>query len=378
MDEVLKNYRKINIIISTATLIVIFIFAIIFIKIHFDANQKEIIKYEDSNTLSYKVLLKENDYFDDLYVEQENQYISRLINNISADFGYEFELPEDVSYDYDYSLTLVADVSDSKTGKTIYSLKEPLKAYSKSGVSGKLVIDEPIEIDYNKYNDLITRFVTQYELKNVNSNLQVRLNVDVSESNKKFAKQGIASIGLNIPLTENTVSIDTDYGALGADKFFELDNEETNNKWLIAGIFLSSVGAIGSIALIIYARKTETEEDKYRSEVKKIVNTYDGYISKIQDEFNMDGYQILKVASFADLLEIRDTMHVPIIMLGNDENLTTCFMIPATNNILYIFTIGVTQYALPTGDRVEKVSVSVSSDEIIGEEKSEEDEQIVQ
>lgn len=189
MDEILKNYRKVNIIISTATLIVIFIFAIIFIKIHFDANQKEIVKYEDSNTLSYKVLLKENDYFDDLYVEQENQYISRLIDNISADFGYEFELPEDVSYDYDYSLTLVADVSDPKTGKTIYSLKEPLKAYSKSGVSGKLVIDEPIEIDYNKYNDLITRFVTQYELKNVDSNLQVRLNVDVSESNKKFAKE---------------------------------------------------------------------------------------------------------------------------------------------------------------------------------------------
>lgn len=174
------------------------------------------------------------------------------------------------------------------------------------------------------------------------------------------------------------MSIDADYGALGADKFFELDNEETNNKWLIAGIFLSSVGAIGSIALIIYARKTETEEDKYRSEVKKIVNTYDGYISKIQDEFNMDGYQILKVASFADLLEIRDTMHVPIIMLGNEENLTTCFMIPATNNILYIFTIGVTQYALPTGDSMEKVSVSVSSDEIIGEEKREEDEQTVQ
>lgn len=61
-------------------------------------------------------------------------------------------------------------------------------------------------------------------------------------------------------------------------------------------------------------------------------------------------------------------MHVPIIMLTNEENLTTCFMIPAANNILYFFSIGVTQYALPSGTNSNVgVNVEVSSNDTIKE-----------
>ena len=49
----------------------------------------------------------------------------------------------------------------------------------------------------------------------------------------------------------------------------------------------------------------------------------------------MSGYQILRVKKFVDLLEIRDTMHIPIIMIENKENLVTCFIIPTDNKILY-------------------------------------------
>ena len=61
----------------------------------------------------------------------------------------------------------------------------------------------------------------------------------------------------------------------------------------------------------------------------------------------MQEYQILKVKKFVDLLEIRDTMRLPIIMLENKDKLMSCFMITTANNVLYFFSIGVTQYALP-------------------------------
>lgn len=76
-------------------------------------------------------------------------------------------------------------------------------------------------------------------------------------------------------------------------------SDETNvTASVTSGSTSATLNFLLLIALIIYARKTETEEDRYKNEVRKIVNTYDSYISKIEDEFNMDGYQILKVASF--------------------------------------------------------------------------------
>lgn len=382
MDDLLRDYRKISIIISSIIITIIFIVSLFFIKIHFEKNQLEVLHYEDDSDLSYKVWLKENEFYDEQYVEQENQYISELIDNIEADFEYEFKLQEDLAYNYDYGITATASVTDSKTGKTIYEFSEPIVERKNNKTNDEILINENIDINYNKYNELMKKFVSQYDLKNVDSNLNVKMDVNVDGDTKKFNKQGITVMGVKIPLTTNTVSIDTSYESLNSEKIIPIESSIPLNKtWLYVGSITMIIDFILLIALIIYARKTETEEDKYKSEVRKIVNTYDSYISRIKDEFNMEGYQILKVASFVDLLEIRDTMHVPIIMLGNEEKLTTCFMIPAPNNILYFFSIGVTQYALPAGNNTkddnENVSVSVSSNGIMSEEESEKDEETI-
>lgn len=107
---------------------------------------------------------------------------------------------------------------------------------------------------------------------------------------------------------------------------------------------------------------SRTEEDKYNGKVKRILNNYGSYISKIEDEFNMEGYQILKVANFVDLLEIRDTIHSPIIMIENKEQCVSCFIIPTNNNLLYFYSLGVTQYALPSGKNAD----TVENKEVIG------------
>lgn len=360
MEELSKEYRKITIVIGSIILTIIFILSIFFLKIHLDKAKIDVVHYDDESDLSYKVELKENEYYEDLYVEQENQYISNLINNIEADFEYELKFEEDLEYNYDYEIIATANVIDSKTGKTIYKISEPIVEKVSAKTNEKININEEIDIDYNKYNKLIKRFVTQYDLDKVNSNLNVKMNVNVSGETKDFGKTGITGMELVIPLTTNTVPIDIKYDMLNVDKIIEVKrNTPIDKAWLMAGCVTIGIDFILLLAFIIYIKKTETEEDKYKSELRKIMNTYDSYISRIKDEFNMEGYQILKVASFVDLLEIRDTMHIPIIMLGDKEHLSTCFMIPAPNNILYFFSIGVTQYALPAGKDENTGSISV-------------------
>ena len=75
--------------------------------------------------------------------------------------------------------------------------------------------------------------------------------------------------------------------------------------------------------------------------------------------------KIIKMQSFVDLLEIRDTMRLPIIMLENKEKMITCFMITTDNNVLYFFSIGVTQYALPASP----ISASTETVDVKNEEE---------
>lgn len=112
------------------------------------------------------------------------------------------------------------------------------------------------------------------------------------------------------------------------------------------------IDTISFAILLIYLKKTETEEEKYDKQLKKIINNYDSYISRVEDDFNMQDYQILKVQKFSDLLEIRDTMQLPIIMIEHKEQSITCFVIPTPSNILYFYSISITQPTLPSGTDV--------------------------
>ena len=175
-----------------------------------------------------------------------------------------------------------------------------------------------------------------------------------------FQKEDDSVISIDIPLTTDTVGIDVNYNlSNNVDSLITLKSSYNNSKILLyIAVFILMIDIGLTIGLIIYIRSSLTEEEKYKNELSKIVNNYGTYISEVEDEFDMKDYQILKVKKFVDLLEIRDTMHIPIIMIENKENLVTCFIIPTDNKILYFYSLGVTQYALPTANN-EKIEEQV-------------------
>jgi hypothetical protein len=80
---------------------------------------------------------------------------------------------------------------------------------------------------------------------------------------------------------------------------------------------MSAFTTIIIIILIRYIVKTRTAEDIYHKELKKILNNYHSYIQKINNQFNLSMYQKLKVDTFSDMLEIRDTLQQPILKTKN-------------------------------------------------------------
>ncbi len=346
--EELKENRKSMIYVGISVLILILIFSAFFINIGVKKEDKNYIQYSDKKNLEYKVILKDNEYYKENYIEAGNQYIANLINYINANFKYDFNLQD--TYDYKYKIIGTVEVADEKTDKKIYSFSENLLDEKNGQGDGNLNIDESISIDFNKYNNLIKQFVTSYDLKNANCKLIVNLNLGIKSPTQKFSEQNLNVMSLDIPLTTNTIKIDTNYDLAENDNLIEINKENKSNKvFLIMGISLLIADTILLILFIIYIKKSETEKDRYNNELKKIINNYDSYISRLEDDFDMKGYQVLRVKNFSDLLEIRDTRQLPIIMLENKEQLLTYFAIPTPNNILYFYFISVNQYMLSSG-----------------------------
>ena len=317
------------------------------------------VKYEETGDLEYSVALKENEFYEQDYLEKDRQYIASLVEHINSKFKYRLTLKEDLKYEYIYKIVANVNVIDNKTNKVIYDLSENILEETIGESNNILQIQENVKIDYNKYNDLISKFVTGYKLRDVTSKLTVNMRVKIAGKSEDFEKE-VSVMSLQIPLTTDTIGIDVSYDlANNSDSIITLKSRYNNNEIFLylAIIFLIiDIGLV--VGLIIYIKSSSTEEDKYKSELKKILNTYGTYISEVEDEFDMKGYQILKVKKFIDLLEIRDTMHIPIIMIENKESLTSCFIIPTDNRILYFYSLGITQYALPTGSS-EKAEESV-------------------
>ena len=304
------------------------------------------ICYKENSDVDYKVFLKENEFYNDEYSKKDNQYIATLIDYIVADFSYDLEIFEsDIKYDYKYRVEAEVNVEEKTTNKSIYNFKDVLvENKTFEGNEDKTVkIKEKVNIDYNKYNDLIKKFVTVYDLEEAISTLTINMYINIDGINGNFQRNTDDEylVSLDIPLTTKTVGIDLNTNLIGCED--ELITCETNKmQWIKYVVIILVLFEINYISkLCKYMSKNRKPEDIYKLELNKIVSNYGSYIQKINNSFNMEKYELIMVDKFSDILEIRDTIQEPILMFEISEKLKTYFMIPSRNQILYTYELSV-------------------------------------
>lgn len=339
LSEILKKDIKRNKTITKYLSLIVIISTILisFITLYIENNKIKYIKYNEQGNVDYKVYLKKNNFFEEEYLKENKEYISSLIDNVQAQFKYNLSIEqENIINKYTYKILSNVKVTDKTTKKNLYDKTEILIPEKETYITEKEInIKEPIEIDYNKYNDLIKNFINIYEVGNIESDLTVNMIIDIMDSNEKI-KESI--ITLRIPLTTNTMDID-----IKNDLVEEKNNvikykkdKKYNLLFILITIISLLVDLILIIKFIIYIKKTRSIITKYKKEIKKILRNYKQYIQKIDNKINYEKYEQINVSTFTDLLEIRDTIQGPILMI--EEKNCTKFIIPA-EKILYIYTV---------------------------------------
>ena len=349
--------RKRRICILGSIIVLLVIISIYSFALHVKNNKDMVVTYDEESSLDYKVYLKENDFFGDKYLEKDKQYIASLIDYIDATFNYDLTLTNKSSnYDYSYRIEAEVNVSNPENNNSLYKSTELLVDTKKGVGQGKKTtnINEKIKIDYNKYNDLISKFIETYELSNLDSTLSVNMYVDFDGDcgvNQKENKNSV--IKLVIPLTRKTVAIDMSSDVTNTTDNYIKCGKKDSYVYLIFGLITCGV-AIGLVfELFNYLEDSKSPLEVYNSKLKKIMNNYGSFIQKINNNYDMSKSQILKVESFDDMLEIRDTLQAPILMLENKDKYGVFFIIPTAYNVLYT-------YAL----RVEDIKIDMINDVI--------------
>ena len=336
--------RKFNLTLLVTLIFVLIAFSTGLLYKYLDLNKKEYIIYNENSDLDYDVIYKQNDFFNNNLVEKNNKYIASLIDYIKANFNYKFSFPDsDINYNYSYKIIANLKVKDSNDNNAIlYQNKETI--FESNVMNGKRStnINKSINIDYNKYNNLISSFLKTYELKDANSELKISMFVDIqSKGNTSIEDMNKkAVVSLTVPLTKKTISIDLSSDLTKSNnRRLLVKNNNNYLPFLIASIVLYVLSFVVIAIALVYARKTRTIKNIYDREIKKILNNYDGYIQKINNKYKIGTSQVIKVEKFEDMLEIRETLKTPILMLKNDRDDGTFFIIPAANGIIYAFAL---------------------------------------
>ena len=312
-----------------------------------ERNKVHYIKYNEYSDIEYKAFLKNNSFFNNQYLEDDKEYIASLIDYINAEFKYQLTLEEqNIEYKYSYRIEAEVNVKRKESGKSLYKTTETLLApIEKTSVSKNININEKVKIDYNYYNDTIKDFVRVYSLSDIESTLKINMYINVIGSCEEFLenanKESVTS--LIIPLTTKTVAIDISNNLINTQNNVMQCKKTYENNIIFA--ILGILFVILSFALIIitvkYELKTRTAENIYEKELKKILNNYSSYIQKLNNDFDFKEYQLLKIDTFTDMLEIRDTIRQPILMRENPEKNGAYFVIIGNTKVLYVYRLKV-------------------------------------
>ena len=349
VDAILVNdANKRKMIIFYVFLVVAFlILGITFIMLHVEKNQKEFVSYSETSDIKYKVFLKKNDFFENDYAEEERQYIASLIDYINADFEYNINISRnDVDYKYSYSIDAKVDVKEKNSTKSLYTVEETIlptvqeDTNSKSSVS----IFQNVKIDYNRYNSMVEKLIYTYKLTDTVSTLTVNMHVRVVGSCEDFSSDHSdeAVISLVIPLTTKTMAIDMTNDLVdNNDNILVCKQEEYSVINLILAIIMLLISVTYLVLLVVYVVNHKTAKDIYERELKKILNNYHSYIQKINNDLRTSSYEKLYVDTFTDMLEIRDVLQQPILMVDSEDRMDVNFMIPSNTRILYVYSLKV-------------------------------------
>ena len=293
---------------------------------------QEVVRYQESSNLGYKVYLHPNKEYDQEYLNMGNRYVKELVDKIVVDFNYKSIFDKNVNGFYKYSVVGILhayldNINDSIWDKE-YTINDEKVVVLNQNNEKNIDISSIATIDYDKYEDALSDFSKKYGLS-LSGYLEV--NVIINE-NLKF--NGIEKVindekkmSLIIPLSYDTFRITVNNDNNKVDKYHNFNKRNNVNYVLVIIGSIMLAFAISFMALVIREIVNNTSsKTKYMRELNSILKEYDEIIVKVKRFYNKKKYNFIYVDSFKELLDAYYKIENPICFREIKKNEEAMFM----------------------------------------------------
>lgn len=315
-ENKIKNKNKIYIGFETRIIILILVVLCLFLgacffileACNYGKNKK--ITYSEKSDVSYAVCVENSTYYNNSCLVENLEYLADIINNVNMKLDYHVDFSEKVNYDLAYHVVGVTKIYDRKNKNKIFFENEDLliERTDISDNSEKIDLSSDVQIDYKKYNDYVKGYKNKYDI-DAEATIEVILYLDEPNETRKISS-------IVIPLGEKTFGISKDILKF-ENKNVEIDNDVWTNYNGFCAVFASTLIILALLVLFKttkFVLKSTIPKSAYDVRLSQILKTYDKYIVSVANGYNLTAdKQIIKVTSFEELLDARNTLGKPII-----------------------------------------------------------------
>ena len=272
---------------------------------------KDAIIYDEKSNVNYEVCMSDinSQYYTEKCVESDMEYLGDYTDRIPVTFDYEMDFNGSVSTKVSYYVVSKINIYREKHGKVLNTMEEVLVERTEHEVFGdETSFSIDVDLPFKKYRSYVSNYNKQYGVEGY-AELEVVFYVDNGNVIKKASS-------INLPLSTQTFALDV----------FEVNNNKQNltlssegwaginTSYGAVGIIFVLFGVLGIIRLSNLVFKVMGTTSMYQRKLNKILREYDKYIVISNGDYDIDGSKrLIKVASFGELLDARNTLEKPIV-----------------------------------------------------------------
>lgn len=325
---------------SCVLIVLIVIFSLISVlSVIFNAygNKKVNIEYKETSSIGYNINLVPNEYYDE--VEPGQAYVSSLIDEIDTDFKYSVSIKTDVDYSYSYKIEKYIDFNSVSVGSFKPQEYELLVNNSGTHNSGTdLSISENIVVSYRNANVKAVDFINYVKDSLITANLVVKMTINVKSESADFNENNTHVILYRSPLAVQTtnVTVTSTVPAVQGKTIQCLKNSKLASFTAKVYPVTIALDVLFVLALILFINFTSNKYIKYSIRIKNILRGYRSFIQVTSTSISVKNYQLIKIHSIREMLELRETLSLPLMMKENNDKTCSKFFI-IKDNFMYIY-----------------------------------------
>lgn len=267
------------------------------------------ITYSEYTSNDYSVCTTNNGIYNGACLDRDLEYISSVVETVQATFDYEALFSKKNSFKANYYVVGKLKVFDKADSTRVRYTKDDVLVHSTTLESDDEVasFSVDVDVDFNNYSQIVKDYNNKIGLES-SGELEVALYLEENDVSRKVSY-------ITIPLTDDAFMIKT--SNLDNQNQIVINNKEEKVVDPVY-LFIAVVSMIMDVLLFIYlvnfVRMGLNSDNEYNTKLKSILKEHDDIIVNAISRYIIpEGYKVVELESFEELLDARNSLEKPIV-----------------------------------------------------------------